>query len=426
MTGRHPLVGASLAALVVACAVLGLRALPADAAPAQSARVVTIHTVPPLAGVTVQLDGKEAATDDEGIATVSTTNIDDTASRLVVVDSQVPLPTGDGHYQLSRVFGESLDLVLGYDMYREVSFRFQTLQGRALTYDEIDSLQLKNTLGGHYDNVDRSAPVLLHANRAVSSPTGPIIRDIVWSVDSVMVGTSNVINRSEVRFTPTTQTDVLITTLFFDAEIIVTDLFFGGPVEGTVLLEDPAGLVTEHPVVDGKVHLEDLPRGDYTVTMIGKGLKMSRPVALSRDQTVDLALLSYKDLALVGVGLAIFVTGTFVIGLRRRARRRRHRAAAPRLSVMEAHTPQLHEIGRQAPPPTPSRLAAGVGGLINYLREIDNAAVRLSGEAVKPPASEKPARPREPAPPRSLRYSALVPASPPDDDATDRPSPVEP
>jgi hypothetical protein len=56
-------------------------------------------------------------------------------------------------------------------------------------------------------------------------------------------------------------------------------------------------------------------------------LKLSRPVALSRNQDVDLALLSYLDLTVAAVGLLVFASGTFIAGWRRRKRRlaQRHR-----------------------------------------------------------------------------------------------------
>jgi hypothetical protein len=281
---------------------------------------VEIETVPPLAGVRVRLGDQEATTGADGTASLTTSDLDDTAGRLVVIDRRVPLPGGGGHHELSRVFGESGNLVLGFDLYREVSFTFRTRQGRLLGTEEIDSLQLKNTLGGRYDDVDRQRPVLLHANRAVASPGGPVIRDIVWSIDSVMVGTANVVNRSEYRFTPASETDIEVTTLFYDAEVVVNDLFFGFPTGRTLLVEHPDGRITEHGLRQGSIHLEDLPRGAYRVAVDGGPFRLWRPVALSRDQVVDVALLSRLDLGVAAAALATFVVGTMWIGLRRRRR----------------------------------------------------------------------------------------------------------
>jgi len=383
--GRAFVASTSRAALFLLGSALVVLAAPSPAiAQGEETRPITIRTVPPLEGVRVELDGTEATTDASGVATIEVTDPRDTASRLVVLDEQVPLPTGDGHYQLSRLFGRSVELVLGYDTYREVGFTFVTLQGRKLALDEIDSLQLKNTLGGRYEDVDRSAPVLLHANRAVSSPGGPTIRDIVWSIDSVMVGTSNVVNRSEVRFTPATETDIVVTTLFFDAKMSVSDLFFGFATGRAVLVEDPNGVVTEYELDNGELELHDLPRGDYNVTVLGPGLKLPRPVALSRDQTLDLALLSYLDLAVAGIGLFSFVTGTFVIGLRRRGRQKR-RTALTGLQAVEKRLQEIeaeHRAGcvDESDGPVP-RLVSSLTSLVG---RVDRAAADLSDDEHEP------------------------------------------
>ena len=311
-------------AVVVLVLVVAVLVGPVSAEPKQ----IEVRTVPPLAGVELELDGEKTRTGADGTASFSTEDFRNAGERLVVIDDRVELPTGDGYYEYSRTFGQSLNLALAFDLYREVSFRFVTLQGRELTVDEIDTLQLKNSLGGRFEDVDRTAPVVVHANRVVSSPTGPVIRDIVWSIDSVMVGSSNVVNRSEVRFTPATENAIEVTTLFFDATFTVGDLFFGFATGDSLLVEDPNGVVTDYPLVDGALALDDLPRGDYRVTVVGPGLNLSRPVALSRNQEVDLALLSYLDLTVGAVGLVLFATGTFITGWRRRKRRQAHRRSA--------------------------------------------------------------------------------------------------
>jgi hypothetical protein len=89
------------------------------------------------------------------------------------------------------------------------------------------------------------------------------------------------------------------------------DAFFGFPVGSAIRLRFPTGRVERHELDEnGRALLPSLPRSDYEVTVDGPGFSFSRPVRLSRNQEVELEVLSYLD-----IGLAMFVGLAFVIGL---------------------------------------------------------------------------------------------------------------
>ena len=72
-----------------------------------------------------------------------------------------------------------------------------------------------------------------------------------------------------------------------------------------------------------RLNVDHLPRGDYKVTPIAPGLALSSPVAITRNQFVDVKVLSYLDilvLSLAGLALAV---GLVLLGRRSRSRRER-------------------------------------------------------------------------------------------------------
>jgi hypothetical protein len=74
----------------------------------------------------------------------------------------------------------------------------------------------------------------------------------------------------------------------------------------------PNGQIANYPLdASGVLDLHSLARGIYRVTLVGaSGLGTSTPVALSRDQVVNLKILTKLDLMLF-----MSVSGTFAIGL---------------------------------------------------------------------------------------------------------------
>ena len=73
------------------------------------------------------------------------------------------------------------------------------------------------------------------------------------------------------------------------------------------------------------MNLPSLPRGDYSIVVEGPGPLMARPVAISRNQVLDLKFYSWLDIGLVGGFLAAFAIGTLCLGW---WRRRAHNSVA--------------------------------------------------------------------------------------------------
>ena len=353
----------------------------AHASPAHAPRQATgvlVETIPPIPGVRVELDGIVATTDDDGRIVFPDAETKQAGRRVQVLDTELLSDDGQTRYRFLRTYGRSSPIRLAWNTDQKVSFEFETVNGVSIGPDELTSLHLKSSVGAILDDVPMNEPVWLHGSRVVTRRTGPEESAILWSVDRVMVGDSNVVNRSQTRFEPLVTPHVQVPVLFFDAHFTTRDAFFGFPAGTALLLTHPDGRETRHPFVDGELTLTALPRGEYVTVVEGPGLHLERPVALTRNQDVELKLFSWLDVGLVGLVLVTFLTVPLLIGTRRRRRlragnrddlRTKERTAlrerrlvrlAMRLVAQRSET-EPTDGSHQAPAPEPM-LAVGASG----------------------------------------------------------------
>jgi len=107
---------------------------------------------------------------------------------------------------------------------------------------------------------------------------------------------------------------------------------FGFPAGSAVQLRSPDGQV-QRLDLDGRSRASSgrLARGDYQLKVQGPGISWWMPVALSRDQQVELVFLSWLDLSVAALLAVLVLVGLPLLGGRlrgRRGRRRRSQAAA--------------------------------------------------------------------------------------------------
>jgi hypothetical protein len=293
----------------------------------EKTKPVLVDTVPPVEGVRIELDGDTQTTDSEGRAAFEVTERRGVAGRMVVLDSEVVDEAAGRRFRLNRLSGQGELITIGFDVDGQVSFSFQTVGGTPIEPGELTSVHLKSSVGERLDDIELDRPVWLQATRIQSTRNGPVSSDIIWSVERVMVGNSNVVNRGEVRFTPLDVPEVEVDLLFFSARFRVRDSFTGSPTGKAIHLTDPEGVTTRYEVDEnGEVLVSNLPRGDYRVAVEGPGLRIERPVSLSRDQDEVLKLLTWLDLGMVALVGLLFVATPLAIGIRRRRRRLRARS----------------------------------------------------------------------------------------------------
>lgn len=305
----------------------GLR-LAAASSPKHSG--VTIRTVPAVAGFPVILDGITVITDAQGQAHFPVAG-GGLVPRIALNEAIVPINGRDVKVAASRVYrqskgGDSAQLVL--DQSYRVHFDFTDMKGGSVDASVITTVTVKSVTGAvvdlpaHQDN-------WLQGSRVVPLMGGLDVKNLDWTVQRVQYSGSNVVNASQQKFLPAMQSDVTVKLLFYRVRLAVQDAVFGHSQSGAVDLQYPDGRSRRFDLDEhGRLTLPALPRGNYTVTTIGPGPRLSRPLALSRNQVVELSFYSWLDIAVVGAVVLLLAVGLPTVGWRRRRRARRPRPPA--------------------------------------------------------------------------------------------------
>ena len=177
----------------------------------------------------------------------------------------------------------------------------------------------------------------MHGMRVVPLAGGMETKKVYWTVQSVEYAGTNVVNSSQQRFQPADVQSVQLKLLFYRTSVKVRDAFFGFDVGRSVLLTYPDQDTVSYPLSErSEVALPSLPRGNYTLSVKGPGPRMTRPVAVSRDQTLDLKFYSWLDVGVALAFLGLFGFGTLWVGWRRR---RAARKGHPYLSGIQPRPP---------------------------------------------------------------------------------------
>jgi len=319
--------GITLAILAVAAATVGTPA--AQAAPAP--KTITVQVVPQLPGVHFSVNGVQAVTDTTGSATVTVTNLAG-AAQNVVLPPQQPTPTTRvslDRVAIARNHGVSArNLIAELDESSAVTITMLTPQRKVLPLDQVTSVTFNDSLGGTTTIGTaqlRHQPVWLPSSRPHKSTVQVTDRQVSYTVKSVMIRGTNVVNSGELRFTADNALPLTIPLILHSLTIDANDLLAGKPAGSAVQLTYPNG--TKQTTSLGPHHrvtIPDLPRGTYRVKVEGGIIPLASTVHLSRDQTATELVVTTGDfvemLAIVLVAVAV-VAAAGIIGRRRRRRR---------------------------------------------------------------------------------------------------------
>ncbi len=282
---------------------------------------LTVETVPPVANATFSLDGQTFVTDAEGLAQIDIAEPGTyQLQALDVTDIQV---SEDTHVTFSRWGGSAfqpeqtiealgdLHVQAGFATSHRVGLSFIDLDENEVSATRVTSVTLKRS-DGSYHTFEDSEPQWLQATRIVRRREGLEASPLLYSVESVMVDGASIVNRYQQRFYVEPEDTWEIQLLFYSANIRAFDAIFGFPIGQGVNLEYPDGRVEQLQFgEDGEVYQSSLARGLYRLQVTGvTGISPVTPMALTRDQVVELKVLSALDIG-VGVGLGI----TLAVGL---------------------------------------------------------------------------------------------------------------
>jgi hypothetical protein len=307
-----------VSALLLAVLALGLVTIhPETAAATHGGPTFNIRTVPAIPQYPVTLDGKTRYTDRSGIARFHTSDRRSPTDRVTLHNRRMKVDGKDVRVSGARIFGQG-DPRIALHMSWRVQFEFRDINGEPVDPQKIRSVLLKSSTG-EVRRVSPTKAVWLQGSRIVPLAGGLENKKIFWTVQEVDYASANVVNASQQRFQPADTQKVALSLLFYRTRVEVHDAFFGFPVGHSVSLTYPDSSVEVFPLDDaGRVALPSLPRGTYGIVANGFGVKMSRPVAISRDQELRLQFYSWLDVALVLEFGLLFALGIPWLGRRRR------------------------------------------------------------------------------------------------------------
>jgi len=333
-------------AVPLAAALAAALAAPAVAAPARRLQphTLVVQVVPPMAGVAFTLDGRRFRSGADGVASITA---DGVATRHLTVG--VPAPRSGLRYEFQRwtggyggdefstsrtvrMGGRVTRLVVGFTEVCLVRWSFVDTQGDPVPSGVVESVVLKDDSGGRYQKPGDGAH-WLPASQAVRDNSNRVTaRPLDYSVEGVLVNGANAVFRSQQRFRPAPNATWPISLRFYQMQISAHDAVFGFPAGSALQLRSPDGQVErlgldeQSRAVSGR-----LARGDYQLKVQGPGISWWVPVSLSRDQEVELVILSWLDLSVAALLAVLVLVGLPLLGGRlrgRRGRRRRSQAAA--------------------------------------------------------------------------------------------------
>jgi hypothetical protein len=327
--------GAERAAARVA-AWLGAGMLAAMAAPAAAPaavagfprlETVTFRTVPAVPGVRIRSRGETVRTDATGFVTLT---VQRTGPRYRDIKAPKVLTTRLPSGRQAR-FGGLFESgrTLGISLYARTQLRFVDPTGERVPTRRVTGALLKSGNGAQI-RMEGGVTPMLQASRVLLTSRGPRSRPIGYALERVDVDGANVVNRAQRRFFPLRTARFHVPVLLHSARFVATDALFGGRAGKAVLLTYPSGRTVRIPLRDGAAGAVGLPRGQYRVQADAPGYSVERTFWLSRDQVVDLGVVSYLDFAVVFGGLATLALGLLLAGRPALRRRLLHVVAFPR------------------------------------------------------------------------------------------------
>ena len=278
--------------------------------------VFTVQTIPPLADIPFSLGGEQFKSDKDGIARFEVSRAGDFPLEVLLnpdtqvsPDTRVTFDRWQDEFQPQRTVTIDGDVSIeaGFSVSHPVSQTFVDLDKNPVEMDRIQTLTLQGTDGSKF-TFDDGQERWLRSGRIARRQSGLEATKIMYSVESVMINGSNTVNRYQQRFFVEPKSVWSIQLLLYHATFTAADAVFGFPVGTGLNIKYPDGHTEFMPFgKDNAVYIGPVPRGEYKVQVMGaSGMAPETPLALSRDQHLDLKVLSTLNIGLGG-GLGMFV-----------------------------------------------------------------------------------------------------------------------
>jgi hypothetical protein len=278
---------------------------------------VKVETVPAVAGITFQMDGQQFISGPDGTASV---NIDKAGQyRLSVLLNQYKNPsqqvefgrwTEESYSPYKDVVVPNTSLVqVGLNLYHKINLKFLDLEGFPVDPSRITEITIRSVQGDVFTLKPGDTP-WLPASRTARRQIGLQETDLLYSINSVMIDGSNVVNSAQQRFYAKLDDSWSISVLLYAMHITARDALFASPTGNSVEVISPDGQSMYYPLdQSGKLDIHALARGIYHINLVGSnGMGTSTPVVLSRNQVVNLNVVTRMDMVVVGLlGISVAV-----------------------------------------------------------------------------------------------------------------------
>ena len=282
-----------------------------------------IYTVPAVPGVTFKLNNKTYVTDETGVANLEV-NTSGVFTLEVMPIKKGILPSNirmefarwnDNVFTQKRqvYFPRNRRLEVGFTVSYQVNQEFFDLHGEPVDLSRINSMTVRGV--GNTFTFDKAGPIWLPANR-LTRRVGERLEseEILYYFREILVDGANVVNKSEQRFRIRPDDVWPVEVLLYSARFSARDAMFRFPIGKGIALTYPDGHTEEFLFTDSKnaeVEVTSLARGSYSARIIGAGGSAPpTPVHLSRDQNVELLMLSYLDITLI-IGIPLLIALAF-------------------------------------------------------------------------------------------------------------------
>lgn len=284
--------------------------------------IFTIRTTPAISGVRFTLNDRLFISGSDGIARVE---VDQPGQYRVQIvpwenDASGMRPQFDRWedpiFDPGRIveIPAKLHLNAGFDVSYLVTTLFTDPKGQPVAPDRISAFRFSSSYGTNYDVAD-SEPRWLKAIHVVRGADGLTASNIMYTIESVMVDGANVVNQAQQRFTSGPRERWNVQLQLYRARFVAHDALFGFPIGSALSLTFPDGAVETRTLgPEADVTFEGLARGAYVVKLKAPGMSGITPAAISHDQEIRLLVLSYVDMAVIGVILALIALGLLLIG----------------------------------------------------------------------------------------------------------------
>jgi hypothetical protein len=365
----------ALTGAAVTCLVTGLALAAAGPAAADQARprdparaslqpwpiTLTIRTVPALAGIRFAFDGVQLVTNRQGVASFTERH---NFSEHTLALKQTEVGVSGRRYTFLRWAGQrdpdqafrptvhglpmraDYSVTASFAVACAVTPRLVEQNGTPLPAGEVSRITLLSSLGQTV-TLSPSGTTWLPCASPAYRDSLLSSRSVQYSVQSVVVGGTNVVHAGVERFSPGQTTEPRLTGFFYALTITAHDAMLGGALGSYALLTMPDRTVRR--VELGPRHtatVGDLPLGDYQVQVKAGGATVSAvTVHLSRDETANLTAVSRIDIVIVGAALAVGIAGAPLLS---RTRRGRVRARMRRIGQAVRPGPRQAQAGEEA------------------------------------------------------------------------------